>query len=376
MLWQRIKERYDFVMMLAMLLILAFGLAMIYSATISAQTIAEGRGAFPDQILFVAVGIGLYFFLALFDYRLLIKWALFLYVGLLLLLVLVLLIGLEVNGARRWLDLGIGTLQPSEIAKFVLVIVGAAVLSQQSRFTSDIRLLWLGGATVVFPVVLILVQPDFGTAFLLFAFWLGTMAGIGVKGKWFLIIVLVTSLVAPLGWSFLRSYQQERVLVLLDPGRSPKGSAYNVTQAKIAIGSGGLSGKGLGQGTQSQLKFLPVRHTDFIFSVIAEELGFIGCLVVLSLYAILLLRILRALALATSNMGRYILLGVFWLMTLQAVINIGMNVGILPATGVPLPLISAGGSSLVVMLAMLGVVQSVLLYSDKRSEVDVVNTLR
>jgi rod shape determining protein RodA len=214
---------------------------------------------------------------------------------------------------------------------------------------------------LVAPVALIYVQPDFGTALIVAITWLGMVFLSGVRLRHLLALPLVGALAAPLVWVRLKDYQRDRVLMFVLPGYDPSGASYNITQALISIGSGGWWGKGFRQGTQSQLQFLRVRHTDFIFSVLAEELGFLGSVLTLALFAILILRLLRIARLARDNYGQLLAAGVAVMILSQSVINLGMNANLLPVTGLPLPLVSYGGSSLISTLLALGLAQSVIL---------------
>ena len=224
--------------------------------------------------------------------------------------------------------------------------------------------MFVSGLIIILPALLIAMEPDIGTASLFGLFWLIVLFGVGINLWYFAGAGTAFALLIPTLWPRLKDYQQERILTFLDPTRDPRGSGYNVIQAMIAIGSGGIWGLGLGKGRQSQLKFLPVRHTDFIFSVIAEELGSIGPLILFVLYGVLLFRIIQIAQNAQDNFGRYLCIGVFALLVLQIMINVGMNLGLMPVTGVTLPLISYGGSSLTVTFAMLGLAQSVHIHND------------
>jgi len=279
----------------------------------------------------------------------------------LLLLILVPMIGDVHMGARRWLDLGIANIQPSEIMKWALIFVLANwFASREARGLIEITAPLL---MAIVPAGLIIIQPDLGTTLvLLFA---ATAMIIAAGLPWRLLIFAVASAIAslPVLWHFMHDYQKQRVLTLLDPQSDPLGAGYHVIQSSIAIGSGGLFGKGFLQGTQARLHFLPEQHTDFIFSVLAEEGGFIAVALLLTLYAVLISRILFIGHRAHSRFASLLCIGIAAIFTLYISVNIGMVSGIFPVVGLPLPFISYGGSALVTMLAALGLVMRVAIES-------------
>lgn len=358
MLSIRLKQ-IDWILVITMLLILVFGLVMIYSTTINAVSVAEGRGAFRQQLIFSLLSLGVFFAIALQDYRAWSAWRWPIYLGILLLLVAADLLPGTGEATHRWIRLGGVNIQPSEFAKLAMIVVIAAVLSARSRFALAPHYMLSAGLLLIAPTLLVLYQPDLGTALMFGALWFGMMFAVGVGWR-YIGLILVTAIASiPIVWNELLGYQQDRVRTFLDPTRDPTGAGYNVIQAMIAHGSGGVLGVGLGQGTQSQYKFLPVRHTDFIYSVISEELGLIGTVVLLLLFGLLLWRVLKTVEVARDNFGRYLCLGVFIILFAQVFVNIGMNMGLLPVTGIPLPFVSYGGSSLLVSMSMLAVVASV-----------------
>lgn len=363
--WNKLKVM-DKGQMIVTLLILAFGLTMIYSSTINATTAAEGRDAFRLQFVFLLFGLSAYLFFSFINYRFWQSWAWPIFGLSMGLLVLVLFIGGDATGTRRWLSFGAINIQPSEFAKLGMIMVASAALSARTRYAASWHYMLILGLILLPPALLVTMQPDLGTAVMFAGLWFSMVLAVGVKWRYILGIIGTIGISLPLLWGFLRPYQQQRVRVFLDPTSDPRGAGYNVIQAMIANGAGGVLGVGLGRGTQSQYKFLPVRHTDFIFSVIAEELGLIGTGVLILLFFILLWRILGAVQKASDNFGRYLCFCVFSMIALQTFINVGMNMGIMPVTGIPLPLVSYGGSSLIVTMAMLGLVQSVIIHSEKR----------
>jgi len=263
----------------------------------------------------------------------------------------------------RWIRVGPITLQPSEAVKLAVCLVVCRVLARPTRALADVRWTVLVLALAAVPFLLIFRQPDLGTAAVLIPLAGGLLFAAGVPLRTLAILAGIALLALPLSWFLLDGYQQERLMVFFNPGVDPLGAGWNKSQSEIAVGAGGLWGKGLLRGTQNILGFLPstVAPTDFIFSVLAEELGFVGCALVLVLYGIVLLGVFRAALQAPDKLGRLLCVGVGILLFSHAFVNMGMTVGVMPITGLPLPLLSYGGSFLVSTLAALGLVQSVVL---------------
>ncbi|MDE3088880.1 MAG: rod shape-determining protein RodA [Chloroflexota bacterium] len=353
---------FDLWLLGATLLLALIGIAMIYSATacITGEPL-DWQSPALRQALYLGIGLVGMFAIAFIDYRAYgaLRWLIWVFT--LGILAVVSVIGQMTHGAQRWIDLRIFLFQPSELSKLLLILVVAKYMADHELEMTKWRVLAVSFLFVALPLALVYLQPDLGTAIVLAATW-GVMAlAAGMKMRDVLIIAAIGLIAAPLIWSNLRQYQQERILTFLDPARDPLGAGYNVTQARIAIGSGGLYGLGFCSGTQSQLRFLRIRQTDFIFSVIGEELGFIGALFVLALIAFILFRIIRAAMLARTTYGKLIALGVTAVIFVQSSVNLGMNLGLMPVTGIPLPFVSSGGSSLISLLAAEGVVQSILM---------------
>ena len=343
-----------------LLLITAFGLVVISTVTLASLHVGRAGGSVVfRQLLWFAIGLVVMVFLASIDTRRLVRAAPALYVIGLIGLASVFLLGRTVSGARRWVVLGPMSVQPSELFKvcFLLMMVWA-LTSRWAQPVGKTTLIMMLPMVAV-PVVLIIKQPDLGTALLLVPVLVILLIGAGTRLKLLGGLVLVSLSALPLAWFTLKEYQRERILVFLDPFRDPLGSAYNVIQAKIAIGSGQLMGKGVAGATQSRLAFLPERHTDFIFAVFAEMWGFVGCLVLLLCYVLLLLRGFDIAATAREPVGRLVALGATSLLAAQVLINVGMVTGLLPVVGIPLPLMSYGGSSMVVSFMTLGLLLSV-----------------
>ena len=338
------------------ILLLVLGLLMIYSTTLNSPT-----NLWTHQLVFAILGFIGMFALAFFDYRKLKKATGILYVLIVLSLIMVWLLGHRVHGSTRWIDLGIFRLQPAEFVKLVMVIIMAKFLDQAGEKLKSFRYVLLSGLYVAIPAVLVLIEPDLGTALVIFLTWLLMLLFSRMNKKHLLIFLVGALALSAVAWLFvLQPYQKNRIYTFFDPHLDPQGRGYNVLQSKIAVGSGSLTGRGVGRGLQSQLKFLPERQTDFIFASTAEELGLFGSLFILGLFGIIFARLINACQLARDNFGMYLTLGIFFMLLIQAMINIGMNIGLMPVTGIPLPLLSYGGSSLIMTMLSLGLVQSVV----------------
>lgn len=349
----KILKNADYFLFLAMVLLLVFGLTVILSTN---------QEAFKRQIIFALTGLLLYVGVSLLDYRLLKSASVGFYGTVLGLLGLVLVSGVVTRGAVRWLEFGVGQFrqfQPSEFSKIALILFLSFLLESHIGSRLSFKVLLTSIALTVVPVILVYFQPDLGTSIILLAIWLGMILAAGLKPVYlFLMAASGLGLLVPL-WSFLKDYQRQRIINFLNPAWDPLGGGYNVLQSQIAVGSGRIWGRGFGRGTQSHLQFLPEHYTDFIFASLSEEWGFVGSVLLLLFFAILLTRILAVARDARDDFGTLIAIGVFSFLLPQVFINIGMNLGIMPITGIPLPLVSYGGSSLWVTMVALGLVQSV-----------------
>jgi rod shape determining protein RodA len=342
--------------------LLTTALFIIALSVLSMWTLAPGRAGSTlawRQLSWVAVGLVALLTVVCLDYRSLVRVAPALYAGGLALLLAVLLLGRTVSGARRWIHVGPMTFQPSELFKLIFVLMLAWVLTYRRDVPLSRGTLIGALALVGVPFVLVVRQPDLGTALVLVPVLVAVLVGIGMRWKVFGAFAVAGMAALPVGWLLLKPYQRDRLLVYLDPFRDPLGTAYNVIQAKIAIGSGQLLGKGVSGATQSRLAFLPERHTDFIFAVFAEMWGFIGCLVLIGAYSLLVLRGFEIAAGTRDPRGRVLALGVTAVFAAQTLINLGMVTGLLPVVGIPLPLMSYGGSSMVASLMGLGLLLSI-----------------
>lgn len=354
------KERWlrlDWMVLVPAFLLLVISILFIYSAAYQREEL-NLQQLYRQQLLWIGVGSLVMLFAALVRGSFLEALCWPLYAGGLALLGLVFLIGERISGARRWIDLGI-LIQPSEFAKITTIIALAVFLSRRSA--REAKTLLGAGAIVFIPFLLIASQPDLGSAAVLVPVLFSMMFVAGIPLRVLALLVVLGVVSMPLGWHLLRDYQKERILVHLDPSRDPYGSGYNKIQSEIAIGSGGLLGKGYLKGTQNALGYLPrkVAPTDFIFSVIAEETGFVGCCFLLALFSWALAGFLRAVYAARDRFGRLLVTGLMAMFFTHVFVNIGMTAGILPIKGLPLPLVSYGGSFMIATMAAIGLVQGV-----------------
>lgn len=353
---RRLLDSLDLATVVATLALVGLGLFAIASATMEQP---DKNGLWRSQLIWLLVAAVGAAVVVLVDYRVWAELAIVMHLAVIGLLVLVLFIGKEVGGNRSWLELGPARLQPSELAKWSTCLILAVYLARRVRESLGLRQVVEIALLTGVPVLLIVAQGDLGTGLIFLPIFLAALLMGGVRWKVIVAIVVMGLLLAPVAWTQLKPYQKERIFTVLDPGRDPTGVGYQVRQSKIAIGSGQLTGKGLFAGTQSQLNYLPAQHTDFVIAVIAEELGFVGAAGVLALFYYLFYRGLLSARSAQDRLGTYIcLLVVAWILG-QMAINVGMVLGRLPTIGVPLPLISYGGSSLVAVICGIGLILSV-----------------
>ncbi|ADD68040.1 rod shape-determining protein RodA [Denitrovibrio acetiphilus DSM 12809] len=351
-------ENFDFLLFLAMLLITVIGVVAIYSAGYDPVT-ASVKTYYVKQIYWLVLGYMMFFFFSTLGHKKLVKYAYVIYIIGILVLLAVLVSGHVGMGARRWISVAGLRVQPSEFFKFVWVIFLARIYveigcNKYGMLGIIKKFVW-----VIPPFALVFLQPDLGTAGTFLVIWGMLLLVMGIKRMTLMVIVVSMILAAPVLWSQMKPYQQKRVITFINPEKDPFGSGYHVIQSKIAIGSGGITGKGFLQGTQSHLKFIPERHTDFIFSVIAEESGLVGSLVIISLFMFLLFRIMLISLNAKEPTGKLICLGVSGFIFFQFYVNLAMTAGMMPVVGIPMPLVSYGGSSLLTFMSMLGLVNGV-----------------
>ena len=351
---RRLYFHIDWALVIAILALCALGVTQIYSAT----TGSSGR-LYQTQIYAIILGLGAMVFTLTLDYRTFADKSHLIYIGLCLVLLYVIFLGEVQMGARRWISLGGFNLQPSEFAKAGVALVLAKYFGE-ARGAPGWPSLAIGGLLTAVPFALIYKEPDLGTAVTLLPVFLAVAYLAGMQMRVLGIMALCLVLAAPIAWKFaLKDYQKSRISTFIDPTQDAKGAGYQQIQARITVGSGGLMGKGFKQGTQGQLRFLPVAHNDFIFSVLAEEQGFTGVLMALGLYLFVILRTLDAARLSKDRLGSYLVLGVLASFTFQVVYNITMSAGLAPVKGLTLPLMSYGGSSMIATLASFGLVLNV-----------------
>ncbi|HPW67961.1 MAG TPA: rod shape-determining protein RodA [Deltaproteobacteria bacterium] len=353
--YARIADNIDWGLITTALAIVFIGLLCLYSSS-------RGTGItiFYKQLMWIAIGVLVMIVVFAVDYRVLLRSAWPLYILMIFGLVLVLIVGREISGARRWISFGPMGIQPSELAK-IIMIIWLAYWGEQKKYIQGygIRELVLPTFFILVPVGLILVEPDLGTAGIVALISCTLMLLLGIKRSTFVGLLVLFISAMPFIWFSLKEYQRQRILTFLDPSRDPLGSGYHAMQSKIAVGSGGLLGKGFLEGTQTQLRFLPEHHTDFIFSVVAEEWGFAGSALLLLLYVALVTKITQIGFKAKDRFGTMICFGVAAFFTLHIFINIAMAIGIFPVVGVPLPFISYGGSFMLINWICIGLVLNI-----------------
>src|SRR3990170_4348432 len=355
----RLWRHFDVWLLAAVAVLTIAGVAMIRSAIGGNENLAE---LVPRQAIYAVIGLAVVLVTAAIDYRFWTGLVRPLYVVACAFLGLVLVSGFVGFGAARWFNVGIAYIQPTELAKVVMILVLADYFARHRHEAHQTGVILRSLVLVSLPAALVFLQPDLSTVVDIGIIWLTLVWASGVPLRRLALLAVVAALLALLAWPFLAEYQQSRVVSFLFPNPEESyGETYNVTQALIAIGSGGTFGKGYLHGTQAQLRFLKVRHTDFIFAVISEEFGLVGALVFLLVFSIVLLRCLRAARIARDPFGSFLAYGVASLLMFSALFNICMNLNLIPVSGVPLPFFSYGGSALAANLLAIGLVQSVTL---------------
>jgi rod shape determining protein RodA len=352
--------KLDWILLLSILFLLALGLVSLYS--VSFQGAIGDFTNFKKQLISAVLGLGLMFFFSSYDYRILNSISTKLYFAGLIILLAVILWGSTIRGTTGWIGFGSFHIQPVEIAKLIMIIFLASFLSKKKDQLGLATRTFVSVILVFLPVFLILKQPDLGSAMIIIGFWVVMLVLSDVNKKNLAVLALLGVVAVTSAQFFLKDYQKERIVNFIRPENDPQGSGYNVLQSIIAVGSGGVFGKGLGHGSQSQLNFLPEKHTDFIFAVVAEELGLFGAVIVFVLFGVVFWRMREIARYSRDNFGCLLVVGISSMLFFQFLINIGMNIGVMPVAGVPLPFLSYGGSSLVVVLASIGIVQSVYIH--------------
>lgn len=361
-MWHLLSRiRYgDHVLSVMVALLMTASIVVLYATSLAGDSFA----LVYRQIAAFAIGVVLYVAFSLYDYHRLSSANRVAYVVFFILLLAVLIFAREIRGSSRWIDLGFFQLQPAELFKIVVLLgISRWLYVHRGQINSwvniAITLLYAG-----LPASLIMLQPDLGSSIVVMSIWFGLLLISPIRKRFVLGLLLLAVVAAAFGWQFVFSdFQKDRIHTFLDPSSESRGRGYNVRQAIIAVGNGGVSGQGLGKGLQGQLKFLPERQTDFVFASLSEDFGFVGATSLLLLYYIVLSRLIRAMREAKDGLGRYIVGGVFWMFLVQVTINVGMNIGLLPVTGIPLPFLTYGGSSAITVLAALGIAQNVIIQS-------------
>jgi len=348
---------FDWAMLLVVLLICGLGVLQIFSATHDSLV---WQGSWWKQVVFIAAGIVLMWIVTQIDYHAMMLRVYPIYIASIILLAAVLAVGKTLGGSTRWIALPAGIhLQVSEFAKIVIVLLMARFLTEMRSEVLEIKELLKLAGLIALPMALIAKEPDLGTALTYLPILAIGVVLAGLRWQYWVAIGIIALVVVPIVFANLQQYQKDRITSYLDPERDPRGKGYQLIQSKIAVGSGGTWGKGITKGSQTQLRFLPVPHTDFIFSAYAEEHGFIGVMFVLVLYFVLLMQVVQDAQTAPDRAGMYICMGVAALLLFHILVNVGMVVGRMPVTGIPLPLMSYGGSSIWSTFLMLGLANSV-----------------
>jgi len=348
------------------LLIAVMGILSIYSSTYR----NEGefwQSIYQRQIIWVILGLFVFILVSNFNYRRLWDWTYVLYAIAVFLLLLVFILGITRSGAQRWFKIAWFNFQPSEVAKLITVIFLARYFSQKSADDVSLkaakfgilRAIILPFIFIAIPIGLIIEQPDLGSGLIVFFIFFAMLYLSKVKLRYIVIVLVLMILCLPILWIFLRDYQKDRIMVFLNPNIDPLGAGYTVIQSKIAIGSGGFFGKGWLSGTQSQLHFLPESHTDFIFATFTEEWGFLGGVLLISLYFLLIRQAIQIAEKNSDHFGKLLSLGIALMLCLQIFVNIAMNMGLAPVVGLPLPLMSYGGSSVIATFVALGIIVNI-----------------
>lgn len=352
---RRLLLSFDWLWFLALLLLTAVGLTAIWSTTAGTNlSYYLGR-----QSLYLCLSLVVFLVLLYFDYHIYADYITFAYVTGIAILGLVLVVGHAVHANKSWLNLGVVVFQPSELMKVLVIVALAKYYAETERDYLEVPELLTGGLIAFGPMVLVMLGGDLGTAITFVPIYAGLSFLGGLKRKHVVVLLLAAALILPAGWMMLKDYQKGRIQTVLNPSSDPRGLGYQPQQSKIAIGSGGFLGKGFKQGTQGQLGFLPARHTDFVFAVLSEERGFVGSISLLGLFLFVSIRLLRTCREAKDKIGSMIVMGVLSLFLFHVLINTGMVMGVVPIAGIPLPFVSAGGSSLLASFAAMSLSMNV-----------------
>lgn len=352
------QKRIDWPLLLATILLTTMGIVILHAINFRDPSLAEGFNPLR-QLMAAFIGFAVLILVARTDYRLWLRVAPFWYIAALALLAILLFVGEVVFGATRGIDLGVFEFQPTEVAKLGLILMLARLYAMRAKVLRHPRFLVYSLFMAALPAVLVIMQPDIGSAVVLGFIWLIMTLVSNVRKSYVVILVVAGLLLMPFATQQLEPYQQERLESFFNPASDPQGSGYNVNQSTIAVGSGQIFGRGLGGGTQSQLNFLPSQHTDFIFAVLAEKLGLLGAGLVIGLFVVFLARGLLIAVRARDRFGSLLASGIVAMFLIHILISIGMNLGVAPVTGLPLPFISYGGTNLVISLFAVGLLLSI-----------------
>jgi rod shape determining protein RodA len=345
----------DWILIGLLLVNAIIGILLIYSASHY-----QPGNYYIRQIIWLLLSLAALFLVLSIDYKVLMGFSPYFYLIFVIVLMALLIFGRMIGGAKSWIRVAFFGGQPSELAKIAVVLILARIFSEFRRNYMSLGFAALSGAAVFVPVALVALQPDLGTALTFLPIAFGCLVFAGLNKKMVALCLIAAVLAGFVGWKFLlKDYQKTRIMTLINPSQDPRGSGYHVLQSKIAIGSGGVAGKGFKKGTQSQLRFLPARHTDFIFSVLGEEFGFLGVFLVFLSYFFFLARMFHSVGKSRDRAGMYIVFMVACMLSFQFLVNVLMIIGLLPIMGIPIPLISYGGSSLLTSFLAVGLVVNV-----------------
>jgi rod shape determining protein RodA len=355
-------KNYDWFLLGAVVFLCAIGLAVLFSTTLNVDVTSDAS----KQVFFMGIGLVVLLILSRIDYRIFKSYTGILYIAVVLMLAFLAIaskanigLGIEAKGAVRWINLGFFQFQPSLLAQLLMAIILAKYFSDNYEELQNFKAIFKSGVYVGIPTFLVAIQPDLASA-LVFVFMWGLMLLVSNAKRIYIAAIMIVGISSlPILWEFMKDYQRDRVLTFINPAADPMGTGWNVKQAMIAIGSGQMWGRGLGRGTQSQLNFIPEKHTDFIFASLAEELGFIGVCVTVGLFATIFYRGIRIAILARDFFGTYLAVGILSVLFVHVFVNIGMNMGMLPVAGIPLPFVSYGGTPILVDMAAIGILQSI-----------------
>ena len=365
-MWQRIIREWDWILMLSTISLIIIGCIVIGSATHVNREGLQLTGLVSKQLLFFGLNIIAIVGLQWLDYERLRPYAKWIYAATILMLLAVMIVGTSALGAQRWIQIGPITIQPSEFTKLMMIISLANMLESRVEKLNSFKELLPVFLFLGIPALLVFKQPDLGTSLVYVAILAGMLFVSGIRMRLVQIMVGTMVALAPLRWFDLQEYQKQGIMVFLNPNVDPFGAGYHIIQSKIAIGSGLLFGKGLFEGTQSQLNFLPENHTDFIFSVVGEELGLLGCCVVLGLLLVVVYRSFLIAKRSVDPFGMLIATGIGSMFLFEVLVNVGMTTGIMPVTGIPLPFISYGVSALTTNLLSIGLLLNIVMRQKKR----------